>query len=151
MERACRNAFGLARQLQGHGSVVSVVYPGLEDHPDHALASGQFSASSFGSILTFDVVGGRSGATRLIHALGEIPFCPSLGEVSSTISHPASTSHRRLDPDDRARLGIGEGTLRLSVGTESEAWIADRLENALRHPSGGQMMCSGPDVSNCYS
>ena len=95
-----------------------VHYPGLPEHPDHALARRQFG-ERFGTIVTFTVEGGTAGATAFIRAAARIPFCPSLGELSTTLSHPESTSHRGLTPDARAALGIDGGTIRLSLGIES--------------------------------
>jgi len=132
MERACGNAASLAGMLEAHPVVTAVSYPGLSTHPDHELARRQFEQHRSGSIVTFDLPGGRPAATALMAALQEVPFCPSLGEVSSTISHPASTSHRRVPVDQRAQLGIGEGTMRFSVGTESSAWLLATVDEALK-------------------
>lgn len=130
MERACDNALAIARFLTHAKEVVSVDYPGLPQHPQHELAKRQF-AGRFGSIVTFHLRGGRKAADAFIAAARDIPFCPSLGEVSTTLSHPESTSHRGLTADARRELGIDGGTLRLSVGIESHSQIEHRLQEAL--------------------
>ncbi len=124
MERACQNALAVAQVLAGANSVADVYYPGLSTHPDHALAGRQFG-ERFGSIVTFTLAGGGAAARAFMKAATRIPFCPSLGELATTLSHPQSTSHRGLSAAQRQRLGITGGTIRLSVGIEStEAVIA---------------------------
>jgi cystathionine beta-lyase/cystathionine gamma-synthase len=129
---ASENASLVAKFLRQQKSTVSNVrYPGQTEHLDHALASRQFG-ELYGAIVTFDLVGELTAAESLITSLaGSIPFAPSLGEVSTTLSHPASTSHRNQSPQQLAALGIGGGTIRLSVGTESAEWIVDVLRSAL--------------------
>lgn len=130
VERAMANALAVARFLRTQPSIEAVYYPGLEEHLDHALARRQFG-ERFGSIVTFTLSGGRAAATRFIEAAHEIPFCPSLGEVTTTLSHPESTSHRALSTEARAAQGITGGTIRLSVGTESQEFVLGALERAL--------------------
>jgi len=130
MERASANALAAARFLAADPRVVRVDYPGLATHPQHALADRQFGGR-FGSMLAFHLPGGRAAAERFIRAATRIPFCPSLGEVSTTLSHPESTSHRGLSPDERATLGISGGTLRLSVGVESAEYVIAALAEGL--------------------
>jgi cystathionine beta-lyase/cystathionine gamma-synthase len=132
MERACENALRAAQYLAGHPQVRQVHYPGLPDHPQHHLAEQQFGGR-FGSIVTFDLPGGRPAADAFIQAARRIPFCPSLGEVSTTLSHPESTSHRGLTETQRAALGILGGTIRLSVGCESGEHVLESLAEALSH------------------
>ena len=108
----------------------AVHYPGLATHADHALARRQFG-EQFGSMVTFTLPGGTDAATKFMAATPEIPFCPSLGELSTTISHPESTSHRALSAEQRAALGIAGGTLRLSVGIESREAIVQALGRGL--------------------
>jgi cystathionine beta-lyase/cystathionine gamma-synthase len=104
----------------------------LEDHPDHVLARRQFG-ERFGSMVTFTLDGGTAAAERFIRAVAEqIPFSPSLGDLSTTLSHPESTSHRNLTPDARAALGIFGGTIRLSVGIESADTILAALAEGFR-------------------
>ena len=133
MERAMANAMRAAEFLYDrwqHRRIEAVYYPGLAGHPDHPLAVRQFG-KSFGPMVTFTLKGGRDEATRFIQAAEKIPFCPSLGELCTTLSHPESTSHRGLSPEKRAALGITGGTIRLSVGTESAEYILDALRTAL--------------------
>ncbi len=129
-ERASSNALRAAERLRGRPGVAGVDYPGLSEHPDHALAVRQFG-ERFGSIVTFHLAGGRAAADRFLAGAKQIPFCPSLGELHTTLSHPASTSHRGLSPEGRAKLGISEGTIRLSVGTESPEFVWTALEEGL--------------------
>lgn len=127
-EKASANALAAARFLAGREECAQVYYPGLETHPDHALAARQFAGRS-GSMLSFTLAGGAAAAQRFIGAAKRIPFCPSLGDLSTTLSHPESTSHRGFTPEQRAALGITGGTIRLSVGIESaEAIIAALAE-----------------------
>lgn len=126
MERAMRNASLAAKFLVGQKGVEHVDYPGLADHRDHELARRQFK-NGFGNMVTFRLSGGRAAADRFIAAAKRIPFCPSLGEAATTLSHPESTSHRGLSAEHRGDLGITGGTIRLSVGTESSDFVLDAL------------------------
>jgi len=131
MERASANAQAVAEYLHARQDLVSVHYPGLPSHPDHALARRLFTGGC-GSMVTFTLPGGRDAATRFIHAVSDsIPFAPSLGDLNTTLSHPESTSHRGYTADERKRLGIEGGTIRLSVGIESAAEIIAALRRAL--------------------
>jgi cystathionine beta-lyase/cystathionine gamma-synthase len=130
VERACANAQQAAEFLQGQKSVAEVYYPGLDIHPQHALAR-QLLGGRFGAMVSFRLHGGRAAAEQFIARASEIPFCPSLGEVSTTLSHPESTSHRRLSAAERAALGIDGGTIRLSVGCESADWVVAALRTGL--------------------
>jgi len=117
--RSCQNAQAAADYLKARTPQVATVhYPGLAEHAQHALAARQFGGL-FGTIVTFRLAGGRAAADAFIGAAKRIPFCPSLGELSTTLSHPETTSHRGLTAQQRHDLGITGGTIRLSVGTES--------------------------------
>ena len=132
IERACQNALAVAQFLQTQSKQVAAIhYPGLPTHPQRELAQRQFG-NLFGTIVTFHLAGGRPAADAFIAAAKNIPFCPSLGELSTTLSHPETTSHRGLSPDQRTNLGITGGTIRLSVGTESSEFIQHALENGLQ-------------------
>lgn len=132
IERACDNALAAARFLAEQSPRVAIVhYPGLESHPQHELATRQFGGR-YGTVISFRLTGGRAAADSFIAAAERIPFCPSLGELSTTLSHPETTSHRGLTAEQRAELGITGGTIRLSVGTESSQFIREALEQALR-------------------
>lgn len=131
IERACQNALGAAEFLISQSSkVAQVYYPGLANHPQHELAGRQFGGR-FGTMVSFRLAGGRAAADSFISAANQIPFCPSLGELSTTLSHPETTSHRGLTAEQRAALGITGGTIRLSVGTESIEFIREALKVGL--------------------
>ena len=126
----CDNALAVASSLVGAPGVENVYYPGLKDHPDHELARRQFG-ERFGSMVSFTLTGGTAAATAFIKAAEKIPFCPSLGELSTTLSHPESTSHRSLSAEERAAVGISGGTIRLSVGIESEGAVVAAVRQGL--------------------
>jgi O-succinylhomoserine sulfhydrylase len=125
----CRNAARIADHLAAHPKVRRVLYPGRSDHPQHALAARQMSQG--GSVVAFEIEGGQSEAFRLENALRLIDISNNLGDAKSLITHPATTTHHRLTPEARAELGIGEGLLRLSVGLEDPADLAEDLDRAL--------------------
>jgi cystathionine beta-lyase/cystathionine gamma-synthase len=127
--RACANALALAGKLASHPRVQAVHYPGLEGHPDHARAA-RMLRGGFGMIVTIDL-GGRAQADALIRALRHVPFAPSLGDVATTLSHPATTSHRGQSPEQWARQGINPGLVRLSVGLEDPDDLWDDFRQAL--------------------
>jgi cystathionine beta-lyase/cystathionine gamma-synthase len=129
-ERAIDNGLTAARHLREHAKVERVEYPGLPDHADHALAVRQFDGR-YGNMVTFTLRGGLPAAERFITAADAIAFCPSLGDLSTTLSHPASTSHRSLSRETREALGISEATIRLSVGIESADAVLAGLEQGL--------------------
>ena len=125
-QKSDTNALAVAQFLAGQAQIKEVLYPGLPQHADHQLAQRQFG-SRFGSLVTFTLRGGTAAADRFIRSCVQIPFCPSLGDLSTTLSHPESTSHRGLTAAERAALGIEGGTIRLSVGIESPAVIEAAL------------------------
>jgi cystathionine beta-lyase/cystathionine gamma-synthase len=129
--RASENALAAARFLAGRPEVEVVHYPGLASHPDHAVAARQFG-ERFGSMVSFTLRGGTAAASRFIASARQIPFCPSLGELSTTLTHPESTSHRAMSPVAREALGIMGGTIRLSVGVESSEFVIGALSEALQ-------------------
>lgn len=129
VERACDNAMALARHLRAMPGVLGVHYPGFPDHPGHAWLSGQ--ESRFGYVLSFELEGGRDAVQRCFRRLRHVPFCPSLGDVRTTVSHPSSTSHRGLTDEARARVGIREGLIRVSVGIEAASDILADFEQAI--------------------
>jgi cystathionine gamma-synthase len=130
VERANANAAKLADFLAGQPAVVRVFYPGRADHPDHAVAKRLLGAQS-GNMVTFELAGGRETANRFMQSLRSIPFAPTLGDVSTMISHPAVTSHRGLSAEAREALGIREGTIRVSVGVEAFSLIEAEFGAAL--------------------
>ena len=123
------NALELARRLERHPAVASVLYPGLASHPDHALAARIF-ADGFGAMMSLDL-GTRDRADAFIRSLKHIPYAPSLGDVSTTLSHPTTTSHRFQSPEEWARQGITPGLIRLSVGIEDVEDVWRDLEGGL--------------------
>ena len=127
--RTSATATALAHRLEAHARVERVHYPGLASHPDHNLASWMLFGG-FGAMVSFDV-GGRDRADRLIRALAHIPYAPSLGDVSTTLSHPTTTSHRSQTPEQWARQGITPGMIRLSVGLEDVDDLWRDLDQAL--------------------
>jgi O-succinylhomoserine (thiol)-lyase len=119
-----RNAQALAQFLLEHPKVSRVHYPGLPDHPGHALARRQ--QDGFGAMLSFDLEGGEAAVFRLVERLKLYAFAESLGGVESLIEHPASMSHAAMTPQAQAQAGIGPGLVRVSVGIEDAAdLIAD--------------------------
>ncbi|RCX32169.1 O-succinylhomoserine sulfhydrylase [Thioalbus denitrificans] len=109
-------ALSLAGWLEAQPRVARVHYPGLASHPQHGLAARQQRA--FGGIISFEVEGGREAAWRLIDATRVLSITANLGDVKSTITHPATTTHARVSPEARAAAGIGEGLIRIAVGLE---------------------------------
>lgn len=122
-------ALELAHWLEGHPAVARVHYPGLESHPQHALAKRQQRAG--GAVLSFEVKGGRAQAWKLIDATRLISITANLGDVKSTITHPATTTHGRISPEARAAAGITEGLVRLAVGLEALSDLKTDLERGL--------------------
>lgn len=118
IERASQSALSLARFLQSQSAIARVYYPGLPEHPSHAVAL-RLLPRGFGGMLSFDLRGGRPAVERLFRTLAEqIPFSPTLADVRSTLSYPAATSHKFMPAAERAACGIGDGLVRLSVGME---------------------------------
>lgn len=129
MRAHSQGAAQLADWLLTQHAVERVYYPGLADHPQHALIGDQ--QRSGGAIVAFDVRGGQTAAWRVIDATRMISITANLGDVKSTITHPATTTHGRLTPQERAASGIGEGLLRIAVGLEDSADIQTDLARGL--------------------
>ena len=123
------NALAVARFLDAHQSVRRTIYPGLESHPQHALARRQMTG--FGGMVSVELAGGLENATRFIERLALFTLAESLGGVESLVEHPAIMTHASLPPERRARLGIGDGLVRLSVGIEATADLLHDLDQAL--------------------
>ena len=128
VDASSRAATQLADWLAGHPAVKRVLYPSRPDHPQHVLAMRQMSAG--GTLVTFDLAG-KAEAFRLLNALRLIVVSNNLGDSKSLITHPATTTHMRIGPEERARLGITDGTVRLSVGLEDVADLQEDLLAAL--------------------
>jgi O-succinylhomoserine sulfhydrylase len=129
MQAHARAAADLAAWLEGQRGVERVYYPGLSSHPQHHLVGQQQSTG--GGIVAFEVGGGRAGAWGLIDATRLLSITANLGDVKTTITHPATTTHGRLSPEERARAGIREGLVRVAVGLESVADIQTDLARGL--------------------
>ncbi|BAZ93960.1 cystathionine beta-lyases/cystathionine gamma-synthases [Thiohalobacter thiocyanaticus] len=129
MQAHCANAAELARWLETHPAIERVYYPGLESHPQHALARAQ--QQDFGGIVSFDVKGGREAAWQVIDATELLSITANLGDTKSTITHPATTTHGRLTPEARHDAGIGDGLIRVAVGLEEIADIQADLARGL--------------------
>ncbi len=130
VERHCRNAQALAEFLEGRSGVSRVLYPGLDSHPQADLARRQMSGSG-STIVTLEVEGGKARAFRLLNALKVIDIANNLGDSKSLATHPATTTHQRLGAEERARVGITDGMVRISVGLEDVEDIKDDLARAL--------------------
>ncbi len=129
MQESCLSARSIAKWLHEHPKVNQVYYPGLVSHPGHELAASQ--QSDFGALLAFEVAGSRLTAWKLIDQVEIFSVTANLGDVKSTITHPASTTHARVSQADRARMGISEGLIRLSVGLEDPLDLVEDLESAM--------------------
>ena len=129
MQAQSSSALALARWLEAHPKVARVYYPGLASHPQHDLAKRQ--QKSAGAVLSFDVKGGREAAWRVIDATRLISITANLGDVKTTITHPATTTHGRISAEARAAAGIGEGLLRIAVGLEASADLCADLARGL--------------------
>lgn len=129
VEKQAANALALAQWLETHPMISRVYYPGLASHPQHELAMRQQSAG--GAIVSFEVKGGRDAAWRVVDNVSLISRTGNLGDVKSTITHPATTTHGRLTPEARAKAGIGEGLLRISVGLEHVNDLIQDLTHSL--------------------
>lgn len=127
MQAHCTNAQALALWLEQQPQISKVHYPGLPSHAQHELAKQQ--QSHFGGIISFELIGGKASAWQLIDATRMVSITANLGDVKTTITHPATTTHGRLTPEVRAASGITDGLVRISVGLEN---IADIQEDLLR-------------------
>jgi O-succinylhomoserine sulfhydrylase len=129
VDAACRAAAELADVLAAHPAVRRVWYPTRADHPQHALAMAQMSAG--GTMVTFEVAGGKAAAFRAMNRFRLIAVSNNLGDTKSLATHPATTTHMRIGAEERARLGITDGVIRLSVGLEDVADLREDLARAL--------------------
>jgi O-succinylhomoserine sulfhydrylase len=125
----CRGATSLADFLAARPEVARVWYPNRADHPQHDLARAQMSDG--GTLVTFEVPGGKAAAFRFMNALKLIAVSNNLGDSKSMVTHPATTTHMRIGPEERARLGITDGVIRLSVGLEDVEDLRADLAQAL--------------------
>ena len=128
IKRHCENARVIADYLETRGDLAKVRYPGLKSHPQHDLAARQMS--DFGNVVTFSHAGGKEAVFRFMNAMKLIDISNNLGDSKSLLTHPATTTHQRLTPEDRASLGLDDGMVRLSVGLEDPLDVRDDLEQA---------------------
>lgn len=129
MRAHCDNAFALALWLEQHPNVEKVHYPGLVSHAQHELAKRQ--QCQFGAVVSFELRGGREQAWKLIDSTRMLSITANLGDVKTTITHPATTTHGRLTPEQRAQAGIKDNLVRISVGLENLEDIKNDLLNGL--------------------
>jgi len=129
VDRHLENARAVSAYLEDHPKVTRVLFPELESHPQHALAARQMSAG--GSVVSFEIAGGKEEAFTLLDHFGLIDISNNLGDAKSLVTHPATTTHQRLTPEERAEQGIADGLVRLSVGLEDVADIVEDLDQAL--------------------
>ena len=129
MEAHSRNALALAQWLEAQPQVARVLYPGLPSHPQHQLAMAQQKTG--GGIVAFELKGGKDAAWKLIDATRMLSITANLGDTKTTITHPATTTHSRMTPEQRAAAGIGDGLVRIAVGLESVADIQADLARGL--------------------
>lgn len=129
VERHCANAAKVADALAGHPAVGRVLYPARKDHPQHALAMKQLSGG--GGVVTFDLKAGKWAAFETLNRLKIVDISNNLGDAKSMVTHPATTTHMRIGAEERARLGITDGTVRISVGLEDVEDIIADLTQAL--------------------
>ncbi len=129
MDAHCRSALALAEWLQGQTGVAAVHYPFLPSHPQYALAQRQMKAG--GGIVTFELAGGLAAAQRLLDSVQLCTRSSNLGDTRTILTHPATTTHAKLSPEERAAVGISDGLVRMSVGLEALADIQADLQRGL--------------------
>jgi O-succinylhomoserine sulfhydrylase len=129
VERMAASALEFSRALERHPKIARVLYPWLESHPQHDLARKQMYGG--GTVVTFELAGGKGEAFRMMNALEVVDISNNLGDSKSMITHPATTTHRRLGPEGRLAVGITDGVLRVSVGLEDVRDLIEDVERAL--------------------
>jgi cystathionine gamma-lyase len=129
MERHNANALALAKHFEGHKDIEAIIYPGLESHPQHALATKQMNG--FGGIISMNIKGGLEKSTTFLEKTKIFALAESLGGVESLIEHPALMTHASLPKERREAIGITDGLVRLSVGLESLDDLIEDIEQAL--------------------
>jgi O-succinylhomoserine sulfhydrylase len=131
VERMNANALAVAEALEKNPKIKSVRYPGLKSHPQHELAMKQMNGAG-GTTIGIEFNGNKDAAYKFMNALRVIDISNNLGDSKSLITHPASTTHRRLGPEVLAEMGITESTLRLSVGLEHADDLIKDIQQALK-------------------
>ncbi|HQK16215.1 MAG TPA: PLP-dependent transferase, partial [Polyangiaceae bacterium] len=130
MDKHCKNAMAVARFLESHPKVERVFYPGLESHPQHALAKRQMA--DFGGMLSFELKGGFEAGKKLMDTIQIFTLAVSLGCVDSLIQHPASMTHASVPKEKKLKGGITDGLVRISVGIEDPDDLIRALDKALQ-------------------
>jgi cystathionine beta-lyase/cystathionine gamma-synthase len=130
MERQCASALALARRVERLPAISRVYYPGLPSHPQHAVAR-RLMPRLQGAMVSFDLRGGAPAVERFMARARLLEFAPSFGDVATTWTYPARTSHRRVSDDEKAAMGIGPGLVRVSVGLEDPSELIADVEAAL--------------------
>ncbi|MCE3259199.1 MAG: O-succinylhomoserine sulfhydrylase [Bacteroidetes bacterium] len=129
MERHCENALYIAEKLEGHSGLEFIKYPFLKSHPHYAIAKKQMKGG--GGIVTFSVKGGFDAGKKFMDKLQMIKISPNLGDVRTIATHPASSTHCKLSPEERNAVGITDGLIRVSVGLENKNDILKDILDAL--------------------
>jgi O-succinylhomoserine sulfhydrylase len=129
VQRQTENAGSVADALNGHKKITRLIYPGRSDHPQADIIKKQMRAGS--TLCSFEVKGGKEGAFRFLNGLELIGITNNLGDAKSLVTHPTTTTHQRLTPDQRAELGIGDGLIRFSAGLEHSDDLIEDLLTAL--------------------
>tara|TARA_Y100000766_G_C18836292_1_gene570600 strand:- start:395 stop:820 length:426 start_codon:yes stop_codon:yes gene_type:complete len=129
VERQSKNAHQIAAFLLNHPWVAKVNYPGLANHPDHALAKQQMRGG--GSVMTFDLDGGEETAFRFVNALELVELSNNLGDSKSLVTYPATTTHQPIGDEERTLLGITDGMVRFSIGLRDVSDLISDIERAL--------------------
>ncbi len=131
MKQHCESAMTFANWLMEHPKVVSVSYPGLENHPEHELAKSIFTGKGYGGLVSFTIDGGIPEAQKVINELGMAQYCVSLGDLDTLVQHPATMTHGKIVPEERERMGIPDGMIRVSLGIENVEDVIADFEQAL--------------------
>jgi len=133
VRKHCEQAHQIAAFMAARKGIERVLYPGLESHPQHALAKAQMD--DFGSVICLYIEGGKQAAFNFMNAFRLIDISNNLGDTKSLATHPATTTHQRLAEEERLKLGITDGLVRISVGLEDTEDIKEDLEQALAKAS----------------
>ncbi len=129
VKEQCATAKIVADELAGMSGINKVLYPGRHDHPQAELAAKQMSGG--GQVVTFEIDGDQAAAFRFLNALSIVKISNNLGDSKSLVTHPTTTTHQRLKPEDRAELGISDGMIRMSIGLEESADLIADLKEGL--------------------
>jgi O-succinylhomoserine sulfhydrylase len=129
VERQTRTAAEVADALAGHPKIQRLIYPGRSDHPQAALVARQMSGGS--TLIALEIAGEKAGAFRFLNALELIKISNNLGDAKSLITHPATTTHQRFTPEERAEMGLSDGLVRVSIGLEHKHDLIEDLLQAL--------------------